>query len=129
MIVCGDVGKARDVPFSVGDIKGGSILQCAKKYCKRLGLEFPSDVPEWSEITQYGQIRNKIVHQGGYLDSENLADYAQKEGIVSNGEKHLELTFPFCEKAIGNFKRFMVKLGKVHEDWARELHQGEQIET
>ncbi len=107
-----------------------------------LSFEFPSDAPEWKEIHQYyGKIRNKIVHEGGHLSrrkpsDRNLIDYAKKESIVwkwSMDPKEeslaLELTRPYCEKAIDNFERFMIQLADAWDrDQKQKLHQGHKVQ-
>ena len=110
--LCDHVQRRNESPFSVKDLKY-SLMRRAKFYLTKFEITFPSDAPEWSEIGKYQEIRNKIVHEGGYISSEwNHYPFVQQNGLVSDsgGEHRLELTRAFCEKATKDFEQFLAKL-------------------
>ncbi len=136
MQVCRRLQKARKSPCSVSDLGSRSPTERTKKYCTKLGIEFPRNAREWSEIARYKEIRNKIVHAGGEFAAEwTTASYAKSKGVVSSWKigperelTKLKLTRPFCREAIGNFKRFLLKL---HEAYALGVKtpSGHEVET
>lgn len=106
--LCGHVQQSRDIPFSVNDLKY-SLTNRAKSYLTKLCIPFPSDAPEWQEINRYQEIRNKIMHEGGFVsDTWGNYSYADANGIVNAPAERLELTRPFCEKALKDFERFLL---------------------
>ena len=110
--LCNDVKRDKGSAFSVKDLKN-SFTERVKVYLKKLEVSFPSDSPEWKEINYYQEIRNKIMHEGGYVSSEweKLKD-AQANGIInsSRDDLQLELTLPFCQKASNDFEKFLKKV-------------------
>lgn len=116
--ICEGVQQRTQSPFSINDLKPRSITERAKVYLTKLGIAFPSDSPEWSEIARYQQIRNKIMHAGGSIEPAGKeAEYIKSKGLEPSwridGKPHfaqLELTRPFCEEALDHFNRFLLKL-------------------
>lgn len=113
--LCGHVQQRHGNPFSVNDLKH-SLTDRVKSYLKKLDVPFPSDAPEWKEIIKYQEIRNKIMHEGGYIscDWDNY-EYVRNIGLVTEGSgpNQLELTRSFCERAAGNFERFLLKVSRA----------------
>ena len=112
--LCSHVQQRHGIPFSMNDLKH-SLTERAKSYLKKLGVPFPSDAPEWKEIIKYQEIRNKIMHEGGYISCEwGNFSYAQDSGIVGSAEisQQLELTRSFCEKALNDFERFLLRVSR-----------------
>ena len=108
--LCSHVQQRHNNPFSVNDLKY-SLTNRVKSYLKKLGVPFPDNAPEWKDIIKYQEIRNKIMHEGGNVSCEWAhLKYAECNGIVSNGgePQKLELTRSFCEKATGDFERFLL---------------------
>ena len=54
-------------PFSIEDMRSRSILNRAKTYLIRLGVDFPARDSDWQVIRNYAEIRNKLMHEGGLL--------------------------------------------------------------
>lgn len=125
--LCDDVQQRRGNPFSVRDLKH-SLTDRAKFYLKKLDVPFPSDAPEWEEIIKYQEIRNKIMHEGGYISCEwSNFTYAQDNGIVG-GDKYtqrLELTRAFCEGALADFQQFLLRVSRRVSRATRQTADGQ----
>ena len=116
---CGRVQRNRNMPFSVTEIKG-SFTDRFKKYLKKLDISLTTDTGEWGDIKRYQAMRNKIMHEGGAVDA-NWPHFvhAKKVGILDWNANQLALTQPFCEKAIGDFKKFTLKVSRSVLDDAK----------
>ena len=122
MRICRRAQRNCGSPFSVRDLRSSSPTARAKKYLRKLGVEFPAETPKWQEITKYRQIRNKITHEGGILPpQEQIEDFAKAKQIVnpSGGNSNLELTRPFCDEAIKNFEQFMLEVHRAYVLWLK----------
>ena len=111
-------------PFSVMDIKSRTNLDRAKKYMKRLGIQFPSDAPEWTDIKRYNKIRNAIAHSGGIVLPNWRAcelEFIEEKGILVGADTNprLELTRSFCDEALNTFQQFLLKVVRT-DPWRSE---------
>ena len=107
---------------SVKDLRSPSPTDRAKKYLRKLGVEFPAETSEWQEITKYREIRNKIAHEGGVLPLQgHIADFAKSKQIVTawGGNLNLELTRPFCDDALSRFRRFLLEVHRAYVLWLK----------
>lgn len=125
--LCKSAKSQHKTPFSVDDLKG-STTERPKAYLKKLGIAFPSNTPEWSNINgAYREIRNKIVHNGGVVSKEwnHFAD-ANALGIIEPSEvppdskeplRYIRVTRPFCYDACNDFMNFLIKVYEaIHSD-------------
>ena len=122
--ICQRAQTAMGSPFSIEDMRSRSILQSAKTYLTRLGVNFPARDSDWQVIRNYGEIRNKLMHEGGLLsESGELTAYALSKQIVSgrNG-RELVLTRSFCEEVVNNLEGFVLRVHRAFE----ELRQREE---
>ncbi len=111
--LCDHARQRHDNPFSVNDLKY-SLTRRVKEYLTKLDIPFPSDAPEWPEINRYQEIRNKIMHEGGYVSCRwDNYSYAEINGIIDTYTEQLALTRPFCEKALNDFERFLLKVSRA----------------
>ena len=126
MRLCQRAKLRHESSLSVDDLNG-PITERAKKYLKKLGIAFPSDTPEWSNINRYRKIRNKIVHAGGIVEKEwSDLDYAKRKGIIEPSEvppgsleppRYIKVTRKFCCKAYNDFANFLIKVHEaIHPD-------------
>lgn len=107
---------------SVKDIRSSSPTDRAKKYLRKLGVEFPAETSEWQEITDYRKIRNTIAHEGGVLPPEgDIAAFAKSKQIVTDwgGNLNLELTRPFCDDALCRFRQFLLEVHRAYVLWLK----------
>ena len=111
MEACGRVQKGRGSPFSVDDLKERSTTERVKKYFKRLDIVFPSDAPEWTEITNYQKIRNRIVHDGGKLPRDSHLTAYAKRGHFLSLENHCG---PGCIRTSTNARVLRKGSRKLH---------------
>ena len=124
MMMCQRTKTIHDCPFAVTDINARTNLDRAKKYMKRLGVQFPSNVPEWSEIKRYNTVRNAIAHNGGIVLPNWRAcelEFVKRKGILAGAGNNtrLELTRSFCEEALVTFQRFLVQVARA-DPWRNE---------
>ena len=101
-----------------------------KKYLnKSRGIKSPFSSPEWERADYYRQIRNRIMHAGGLLDSENdkdkdLIEYAQRQGLIpvieADGKSRtvhsIALTPEMCDEALRTYRDFIRNLIKACEE-------------
>lgn len=111
--LCDHAQQRHDSPFSVNDLKY-DLAQRVKSYLTKLDIRFPNDAPEWPEINRYKKIRNKIIHESGYVScSWESYSYAESNGIVDTRTEQLALTRSFCEKALNDFERFLLRVSRA----------------
>ena len=125
--ICQRAQTAMVSPFSVDDIGPRSILDSAKTYLTRLGVDFPAQDSDWQVIKNYAGIRNKLMHKGGLLsESGELTAYALSKQIVSdrNGGE-LVLTRSFCEEAVNNLEGFVLRVHRAFEELRQQHEKGE----
>ena len=111
--LCDHVQQRHDNPFSVNEFKY-SLTERVNSYLTKLDIPFPSEAPEWQDVKRYQEIRNKIMHEGGHVSRgwDNFT-YAESHGIVDTHAEQLALTRPFCEKALNDFERFLLKVSRA----------------
>ena len=104
--------------FSVDDISPRSILDSAKTYLTRLGVDFPAQDSDWQVVKNYALIRNKLMHEGGLLsEGAELTGYALSKQIVAGrNERELVLTRSFCEEAVNNMEGFVLRVHRAFEE-------------
>ena len=75
--------------LSASDCKGKGIDQ-AKTYLKKfVGIDFPDQSEYWNKITNYRKVRNKIVHNGCFIEisyklSKQSYDKLKNDGLIEN---------------------------------------------
>jgi hypothetical protein len=120
-LICSRLKKEQQIPISLSDLKGDTILDRTKLYCKLAGLDFPFNDPTWKEIKQYSKVRNCIVHTNGLLkefqdkDKKGLIPYLTKKGIISQDtiEQEIALTEQFCAEVVETIQAFLENLYKA----------------
>ena len=119
LMTCTRAQRRFNSNFAVDDLKSNSAMTRAKAYFPKLGIKFPSKSEEWAEISRYGRIRNKIMHEGGIVAPEgDDRDYAKSKGIATSGGSRLQyaLTLEFCVEALTNFEGFLLQLHQAYLD-------------
>ena len=108
---------------SVDNEGSGSRMDRADKYLSGLGIPFPRETNLWKEIKNYRDMRNRIMHEGGRIRSnEDLYGYATKQGIVSpnDGLREIRLTKDFCELSIDNMRKFLIDAIRRYDQWFKK---------
>ena len=121
-IICEGAQKTSGTPFSVDD--RGLNMARAKTYLQKIGVEVPVQDSGWQGITNYRELRNKIMHDGAVLsDKKGLLKYAETRDIASSwgGRVMVGITRPFCEEAIDNLAQFLLKLYRAYDNWSQKL--------
>ena len=116
--ICDQIRKDKDCPFSVYDLRsGGPSIEEAKTYLERLGVESPSrNSRKWQAIMDYKWVRNRLVHDAGYLRNEKESAHAKSLGILSDRyfKPSLVLTKEFCDKALVDFQGFLLDIERSY---------------
>ena len=128
MRVCEFARRAIQFPFSVKDFGARDYMGNAKTYLQKLGVDVPVGSAEWTRVTQYRTIRNKIMHDGGVLgENENIIDFATKNEILieiplmgGNREHDLRLSREFCLQALNDMEAVLRKWGTAFQEWLEE---------
>ena len=124
--ICERAKRLSRNPIGVTDL-GQFSMQKAKLYLDRLGVEVPAASAEWRDANIFQQIRNRIVHQGGFVDpTSNVADYARNHRIALDLQAHLptvgnsvqqplqlELTQSFCRGAFDTLAELLIQVSKA----------------
>jgi hypothetical protein len=82
-IICNAIQERRKIPVSRSDLTGG-IISSFRKYIKIFGGFKKPDDNEWAVIDALYDVRNILVHGGGYIERANKGS---KKGI--NLLKHM----------------------------------------
>ena len=124
--ICSKVQRRSKSPFSVQDISGKNVIDRCKKYLEKLGVPFSVTNLRWEETTKLQRLRNILMHEGGTVrttkKNKSIIAYTKNHQIVSGPDEtpHLELTRPFCEHALDNYREFLVTVHKDYETWLKE---------
>ena len=116
--ICKLAQRRRNFPLSLKDLRR-PILESVQKYLKGLDGISLTNTKEWPRIKKYSDIRNRIMHSGGYIVGQNsdFDNFAEAHGIVSHeliSGPSLELTPEFCRKALDDFERFLIEANRVN---------------
>ncbi|WBY39799.1 hypothetical protein [Bacillus subtilis] len=62
---------------------GGSGITRAKNFLRKVApnIDEPFKTKEWQQIRTFSTLRNKLVHEDGYFNDENVKDFEKKEAI------------------------------------------------
>lgn len=100
--------------LTISDIKGGSIIQRAKKYIEKvMEKEFPTNNEHWMYIREVNAIRNCIVHNGSFVelnDSKLRNIINNMENIKINDNNKIVIEQGFVEKMIDHVDAFLFEL-------------------
>ena len=119
--LCNQAKRHHRSPFSVDDLRY-SLSDRVKLYFARLKIPFPSNAPEWPRIKVYQEIRNKMMHDGGNVScSWKHFAYAEENCIVDRRLGEFVLTRYFCEKALDDFRQFLLRTsGSITQSCPRD---------
>ena len=110
-MMCNFAKERTGTPFSVEDFGSRDYTNNAKVYLEKLNVTFPRDTPEWRKIRIYQGIRNKIMHEDGFVGRDwKYFDEAKGMGILPfRGDfGELKLSRLICEQAVNDFERFLL---------------------
>ena len=109
------------------DLPRRDHLESAKKYLKKLGVDFPAGSSAWKQAKEYGKVRNKIMHEGSPLgEDEDIIRFANEHGVLVetspvSGRKEfdLRLTRKFCAMALNDIEKVLIQANVAYENWDR----------
>lgn len=119
---CNRLKADKQIPISLGDLRGDSTLERSKLYFKLAGLPLSYDGVTWQELKHFYKVRNCIVHSNGRIperleNDKDFMTYVRQENIVSpadivGGQEQWEvaLTGQFCRKVTKTMKDFVASV-------------------
>ena len=134
--VCEWARKEANCQSSVMDLGRRDYMNNAKQYLKKLGVAIPTGSFEWNQATSHRKIRNSIVHAGSRLrkSDTNITCFARRNGILDetssiNGDVQLELqlTRDYCRKAIKDFRRVLIDVSSVYQQWKKSNRPAAEV--
>ena len=113
--LCNAIRQEKDLPISLSDLRGSAIEQ-ARDYLKKLAGIRVSEYPEWSDLRTLQKVRDCIVHQYGFLNSEDSRH--QKIRALAESSPDLEIicqnrispSSEFCVRQLSNIESFLKRL-------------------
>jgi|SRR5699024_4451714 len=112
--------------LSISDIRGGSVIDRAKKYLEKLmEVDFPANNEHWKFLREVSLIRNCIVHNGGFVEqsSNRIRNIINDmENIHINEYDKIIIEKGFVEEMIDHVDAFLFELivqAKVRKEISR----------
>ena len=105
--LCERVRRKRKLHISWRDLKGFGRLEQAVKYLELVGeLESPKQAKDWETMQKYGELRNRIVHEGASISKDNKAlwKFAKEKDLLVKGGVHpddlIKVSPEFCKEVL-----------------------------
>ena len=103
----------KSLHLDINDLKGKGIEQARNYLIKVAGIDFPSN-EIWSEIMNFKDIRNFIVHNEGILNKSKKAEkirgyIGRRQDIFIDGDKII-LSSDYCKHVINIIAEFFQNL-------------------
>ncbi|MBZ9537033.1 hypothetical protein KGR20_23015 [Cytobacillus oceanisediminis] len=70
--ICKAFKKKKELKLTVGDLHGKGIERSANYFAKVVGLDDIKNTKEWSNLSNWNVIRNKMIHNYGILDDKGI---------------------------------------------------------
>ena len=109
--------QLRKLHISWRDLKGFGRLEQAVKYLELGGeLESPKQAKEWETVQKYGELRNRIVHDGASISKDNKAlwKFAKDKELLVKGGAHpddlIKVSPEFCKEVLQVIKMFLLHI-------------------
>ena len=110
-------------------------LSKARGYLGSMEVDVPIHSTEWQDVQRLYQVRNAIVHGGGFLTrTGDTLDFARRQGIIVQREGNprpnqrsprvsvkLELTRAFCDEALNTLEKLLLQ---ISDAWVNKLIVG-----
>jgi len=109
------IGKKQKQPFDVSEIKGGSYLESAIYYIKKLTGINAKRFDCWNGLAEGQRLRNVIVHSSGKPTKESDIQLARKYGVYDERGKRVTITYGYCRVFIDLLKIFFGEMYKQIE--------------
>jgi len=109
------IGKKQKQPFDVSEIKGGSYLESAVYYIKKLTRIDAKRFGCWNDLAGGQRLRNVIVHSNGKPTNERDIQLARQHGVYDEQGKRVTITYEYCKVFIDLLKTFFGEIYKEIE--------------
>jgi hypothetical protein len=84
--VCDYQRKQKNLALKAKDIKGDGELNARHKYLtKYANLELDNVLDSYLHLDQLRRVRNKFIHGGGHINSDEERKFSAIEGVVISG--------------------------------------------
>jgi len=121
--LCEMVRRKRKLRISWSDLKDGGLGK-ASKYLELVGeIQSPKQENEWKTVRMYGELRNRIVHDGARISKNNEAlwKFAKEKDLIVEAGAHpddlIKVSPGFCREVLQDTKMFLLH---IH----RKVNQG-----
>jgi hypothetical protein len=119
--LCNDLEQKSHAPISQGELAGG-IFPTSKKFLNAFGGFKKPTNEEWNIIEGIYDVRNVLIHGGGYISKSKLGSkrklnllVRKNAGITITDSDYLRISSKFCEFALSNIWDFFVSFYKELE--------------
>jgi hypothetical protein len=116
--ICDRVRVISRAPIKVSDLQGSTLSKAKKFLAAFAKLDLPSKT-SWDEIQRVFDVRNVMVHEGGFAGSSKNRNKVTEFATIAPGlaldNNHLEVKREFCEYCLASVSRFCDELyGAYH---------------
>lgn len=94
------IGRKQNQQFDASEIRGGSYLESAVYYIKRLTGINAKALNRWGDLMDGQKLRNIIVHSNGKVTKESDAKLARRCGVYDASKKEVTITYDYCKSFI-----------------------------
>lgn len=118
--ICDRVRVISRVPIKVSDLQGSTLSKAKKFLAAFAKLDFPSET-SWNEIQRVFDVRNLMVHEGGFAGSSKsrnkLMEFAGIAPGLALNHNHLEVKREFCEYCLALISKFCDELHNAYQSF------------
>ncbi len=111
--ICKEEQKKKSLKLGINDLSGKGIEQAKNYLSKVIGVDISID-KSWQEVINIQKIRNKLVHNNGFLESEKrdtqIENYISKRPDLSIVNDRITLSADYNEHVIQTFYNFLKNL-------------------
>ena len=97
--------------LDVEDLRGNGIIRASNYLTKVCRVDFPQDSEEWSQLKEYNQLRNILVHENGLDKGNHLTALMESgSGLGQDRDGVVQLQRQFCPEALVTTRKFFAQL-------------------
>lgn len=102
---------AKDDGLGVEDLRGNGIIRASNFLTKVCRVDFPEGSEEWSQLKEYNQLRNILVHENGRDKGNQLTPLVEaSSGLRQDKDGSVRLGRQFCPEVLATARGFFTKV-------------------
>ncbi len=106
--ICEHQRKWKNLSLKAKDIKGDGELDARHKYLtKYAALKLDDVKDEYIHLDQLRMVRNKIIHGGGHVNSEEQCKFSAIDGVAISGSL-IVINEDFIWSRLGHAKKYLL---------------------